>query len=369
MREILSNSELYRNWREQLSQLNPDKRYEKYRLTNMLMLVVGLFKAESVHLSKLARKIPVRARKNSLVQRLKRFLKNPAIQVREWYQPVARQLVQAAASGGHIRLLVDTTKVGFNHRLLMMAIAYRRRSLPLAWCWVKGSRGHSKTSKQIQLLEYVQQLIPKEVEVSLVGDSEFKHTLLMEYCDFWEWDYVLRQPGRYVVQIYGAKQFQSIDDLPLEPGETRWLGWVVLTEKSAYPTHLVLHWEPGYKQPWYLATNQPEPRKALRLYRRRMWLEEMYGDLKGHGFDLEASHLRHAARLNRLTLAVCLLYNWLVATGEQVVLSGRSGEVDRTDRRDLSIFRIGWDFIERRLALNDPLSFVLVPSFSKLYGG
>lgn len=366
---MLSNSELYRNWRAQLAQLNPEEGYAKYRLSNMLLLVVGLFKAESVHLSKIARKVPVRARKNSLVQRLKRFLQNPAIQVRAWYEPVARQLVQAAASGGHIRLLVDTTKVGFKHRLLMMAIAYRRRSLPLAWCWVNGSRGHSKTGKQVQLLEYVQHLIPNEVKVSLVGDSEFKHTLLMEYCDLWGWDYALRQPGRYLVQIRGTHRFQRLDHLTLQPGETRWLGHVVLTEASSYSTHLVLHWEKGYKQPWFLATSQPEPRTALQLYRQRMWLEEMFGDMKGHGFDLEASHLRHAARLDRLTLAVCLLYNWLVATGERVMRSGQHAEVDRTDRRDLSVFRIGWDFIERRLALNDPFSLVLVPSFSKVYGG
>ncbi|MEZ4634506.1 MAG: hypothetical protein R2856_05940 [Caldilineaceae bacterium] len=29
----------------------------------------------------------------------------------------------------------------------------------------------------------------------------------------------------------------------------------------------------------------------LKLYRTRMWIEEMYGDLKGHGFDLEATQL------------------------------------------------------------------------------
>ena len=45
----------------------------------------------------------------------------------------------------------------------------------------------------------------------------------------------------------------------------------------------------------------------------------MFGDMKGHGFDLEHSRLRHFLRLSRLTLAVCLLYVWLVATGEHVL--------------------------------------------------
>jgi hypothetical protein len=38
-----------------------------------------------------------------------------------------------------------------------------------------------------------------------------------------------------------------------------------------------------------------------------MWIEEMFGDLKGHGFDLESTHLRYFLRLARLTLAVVLL--------------------------------------------------------------
>jgi deoxyribodipyrimidine photo-lyase len=80
-----------------------------------------------------------------------------------------------------------------------------------------------------------------------------------------------------------------------------------------------------------------DPRAALRLYRRRMWIEEMFGDMKKHGFDLEASHLRHFLRLSRLTLAVCLLYLWLVAMAEHVITSHQAHEVDRHDRRDLRL--------------------------------
>ena len=36
--------------------------------------------------------------------------------------------------------------------------------------------------------------------------------------------------------------------------------------------------------PWCLATNLPDKRMALRFYRFRGWLEEMFGDFKKHGF-------------------------------------------------------------------------------------
>jgi hypothetical protein len=86
-----------------------------------------------------------------------------------------------------------------------------------------------------------------------------------------------------------------------------------------------------------------------------MWIEELFGDLKKHGFDLESTRLRHVLRLSRLTLMVCWLYLWLVALGEDLWHRGWRTQVDRTDRRDLSIFRLGWDWLERQLALDDPI--------------
>jgi hypothetical protein len=92
-------------------------------------------------------------------------------------------------------------------------------------------------------------------------------------------------------------------------------------------------------------------------------IEEMFGDLKGHGFDLESSHLRHFLRLSRLTLAVVLLYVWLIAFGSRVIKNGQRSLVDRVDRRDFSIFRIGWNMIERLLTNSQSFSVTFVPYF------
>lgn len=99
-----------------------------------------------------------------------------------------------------------------------------------------------------------------------------------------------------------------------------------------------------------------------------MWIEEMFGDMKGHGFDLEASRLRTAARLSRLTMVVAILYLWLVAQGEALIRNGQTYLVDRRDRRDLSVFRLGWDFIERLLALQRPIPEYFCPNFCSVSG-
>jgi Transposase DDE domain len=339
------------------------------RLTNLLFLMLGMCHAHSVQLNPIACHVPLRAKKLSIVKRFERFLDNPAVRVRQWYHPFMQTLLHSAASGGTVHLLMDTPKVAFGFRLVMVSVAYQRRSLPVAWVWVAGSRGHSRTRTQAALLTYVQGVLPSGVRVTLAGDCEFGHPLLLEQLHFWGWTYALRQPGDHLIMSKGTGRWQRIDSLPLDKGQARWLGNVVLTRASAYPTHLVLYWKPGEQKAWYLATNLLDARGALRLYRRRMWIEELFGDLKGHGFDLESSHLRHFLRLSRLTLAVCLVYLWLVAMGEHVLKHGLAGDVDRADRRDLSIFRLGWGFVLRRLVLADPIPIVTISNFCFMSGG
>ena len=236
------------------------------------------------------------------------------------------------------------------------------------WDWVEYSRGHSTTQLQIALLRQVQQLVPPGIRVSLVGDGEFNHPLLIEELCFWGWDYALRQKSNTLIMEKHDAIWKRLDSIPLKPGEMRWLGTVLLTQASPYPTNIVLYWKIGEKEPWFLATNQLKVQLTIHLYQRRMWIEEMFGDLKGHGFDLELSRLRTPERLSRLTLAVCILYVWLVTTGEYVLHKGFQHEVDRTDRQDLSIFRLGWDWLERRLAFDDPIPILFRPNFCLVSG-
>jgi len=357
----MSVNSLYHTWIQRIMQLRPNER--KTRVRNMAWLMVGIFTSRSVHLSRVAAKIPGEAVLNSAIQRLRRFLGNSAVHVREWYESVARDLLLAQAQSGQgIRLLVDGSKVGFRHQLLMVAIAYRRRAIPIAWTWVKGNRGHSSAVKQLALLKYVHSLIPSDIPVFIAGDSEFGAISVLRQLDKWQWKYVLRQKSSHLVYIDG-QDWQPFGNLIEEAGQSFWFEQVLLTKEHGYRVNLLAHWKPGEKEPWLLATNLLTPRAALVVYRRRMWIEEMFGDFKKHGFDLESSHLRHFLRLSRLTLAVALLYVWLVTFGSQVIKNAHRRQVDRSGRKDLSIFRIGFNMVERCLTNFLPLSIRLIPYF------
>jgi len=339
---------LYHTWFQRIQALRPDQRITQVR--NFVWLMVGVYQSRSVCLSRIAGKIPGPAKLLSTTRRLSRLLDNPAIRVREWYEPIARQWLEAQfRHQGEIRLIVDGTKIGFGHQLLIICLAYRKRAIPIAWTWVKHVRGHSSALTQLALLAYVRSLIPPGDVVFLVGDCEFGSVAVLRQLGRWHWWYVLRQKSDTGVWFNDSSSWQTFGSSIQKPGQSIWLGKGYLTIKEIYPVNLLVHWKVGEKEPWCLATNIPDQQLALRFYARRMWIEEMYGDFKKHGFDLERTMLRHFLRLSRLTLAVALLYVWLVSVGTRTIRSGLRTLVDRTDRRDLCIFQIGLRYIERCL--------------------
>jgi hypothetical protein len=163
-----------------------------------------------------------------------------------------------------------------------------------------------------------------------------------------------------LVKAQSQGAWQRLDSLVPKPGERVWLEDCLLMAKHQYRVNPLAYWKPGEELPWLLATNLSDPRAGTRIYRRRQWIDESFGDLKGNGFDLECTYLRHFLRLSRLTLAVMLLYVWLIAVGTRTIKNGQRRLVDRNDRRDYSIFRIGFNLIERLLSNEQPLSFSLV---------
>jgi hypothetical protein len=329
---------------------------------NFVWLLVGIFHSHSVSLSKIAGKIISTAKNVSTVRRLSRFLASAAVDVRSWYRSTAKSwLVTQAQQVGEIRLIVDGTKIGFGYQLLMVSLAYRRRAIPIAWCWVRQVRGHSSAAKQIILLKYVRSLIPGNMPVFLVGDSEFGSISVLHQLKQWTWFFILRQKGNLGLWLDEQTGWQRLDSLVQRTGQSAWCPNAYLTQSDILPVSVLIHWQKDEKEPWCLATNLPDASLTLRYYRRRMWIEEMFADFKKHGFDLESTMLRNSPRLSRLTLAVAFLYVWLLSVGSRTIRAGLRHVVDRKDHRDLSLFQIGLRFIERCLLHSRSFSLPLCP--------
>ena len=177
----------------------------------------------------MANKIPGKAVLNSITRRLDRFLENSAFRVRDWYEPIMKELLVRRA-GQEYRLIVDGSKVGFGHQFLVITLAYRRRAIPLVWMWVRSSRGHSTAGRQLALLSYIHKLLPTDASVLVLGDSEFGAVEVLKQLDQWGWKYVLRQKGGHLVRENDQSPWVSLGSLLTKAGQSLWLGLRQLTQ-------------------------------------------------------------------------------------------------------------------------------------------
>ncbi|MBA3868878.1 MAG: hypothetical protein H0X30_06970 [Anaerolineae bacterium] len=103
---------------------------------------------------------------------------NLLVQVRGWFGPLVRWTLLSATrwQGG------SPDHRQYQNRLWLsfgVSVAYRRRSVSIAWIWAVGTRGHSTSFVQMALLRYIRKLLPLIVRVSLFGDTEFERPLLI----------------------------------------------------------------------------------------------------------------------------------------------------------------------------------------------
>ncbi len=352
-------NQLYNSWFRQVEQLWPTEHLPLLR--NITWLLVGIYLSRSVQLQRIAAKIPSVAKLPSITRRLSRCLQHTPWSVRQWYAPTARTLLaEAAETTREIRLIIDATQVSAHYQLVLIALAYHQRALPLIWTWVPYTHGGITLAKQKQLLQALRAWLPPAVPVLLVGDVGFGSIALLRLLRRWGWQAVLRQKGYTRIWRHSQRRWQHFREWLTQPGQQGWERDSSLSQQ-AFPTNLAGYWQAGEKTPWLLASSLPTLPATLRAYRRRMWIEELFGDLKKHGFDLEHTHLRHVQRLSRLTLLVALLYLWVIFRGRLALQQGKHTLVDRHDRRDLSLFQIGLRLIDRWLANYETILVRLKP--------
>ncbi len=335
----------------------------KPQLTNLSLLVFGLFAAGNCQLPRIAAKLPLLTGAANLTQRLRRLLMNKALKPTQLYQPVAGFLLSCFA-GGSVRLILDATDLGGRLPVLFVAVAYRGRALPLLWRMLP-QMGCSPFHEQKALLADVAALVPSSVQVTLLADREYGSEAIVRWCLSHGWHFCLRlKKSRWLVQADGQRK--QISTLPLTPGGRLFVANIHLPALPEQSFSLSCGWSRDNKddEPWYILSDLPaDPQmfyQVLATYAVRFHIEEMFRDFKEHGFRLETTHLRDPERVSILLLCVCLAHVWLMNAGIWVSKRGLRRLVDRHKKRQLSYFQIGWRFLQKLLACGQPLRCEMV---------
>jgi hypothetical protein len=325
----------------------------------LAMMIAGIVISRNAQLSSMSAETATKAKDKSIEMRLRRWVKNLGIDADVVYMPFAKQILVALSSLPLV-LVMDGSQVGRGCMVLMVSVLYKKRALPLAWIVYKGKKGHTTAQRHIDALTKVLPLLPADCQVVLLGDAEYDTTEMLLWLEGKpSWDYVLRTSPQIYVQE--GSQSQSIGSYPLAKGQIFHRQQVGFTQEASVQLNLIGWWGSRYDGPLYLVSSLSNAYQACKYYRRRFQIETFFSDQKSRGFHIHKSHLSDPARLSRLLLAACLAYIWMVCQGLLLIAEKRTGLIDRTDRIDKSLFRLGLDWI--RYALKRNLDFTPIFRF------
>jgi len=237
------------------------------------------------------------------------------------------------------------------------------RATPLVWRTVKKSelRGR-RTATEHAVVEMLHRFVAPKVRLTLLADRGFGDRQLYELLALHGWDFVIRFRGSILVTHDGttrpAKDWIAANGRPLMLREVG-----VTDAKSPVAAVVVVH-DKKMREGWCLATSLSTHRAAevVKLYGRRFTIEESFRDAKDlhFGLGLNATHIRDAARRDRLLLLIALAIALLTMLGAAAERTGidRMLKANTVAKRTHSLFRQGlmlWDRIpnekEERLVM------------------
>ena len=286
----------------------------KTQRENLALLVATMLSERSANLMSLAAALPRQpGRIDMRYQWIVRVLANPLIECDAVMLAFAGEVLaraQADAGPGGVDLILDQSRASERHQILMLALRWGERALPLAWR-VEETEGAIGFGVQKGLLDAVAAWLPEGICVRLLGDRFYGTPALIGHCQSLGWDYRLRLKGNLRVWIDGA------DAGPIEQlaRGTPHLTGVELTARRVR-TNVGFIQDPGHEAPWIVAMSEAPGYLTTLDYARRWGIEPMFSDFKTRGFGLEDSQIRYPDRLARLILVMALALYFAVSTGQ-----------------------------------------------------
>jgi hypothetical protein len=157
--------------------------------TKLALLVSTMLDVRSANLMDLAAGLPLEADRTGPLGNAQRYMRyqwitrllgNPLVISDAIMEPFAREVLERAAAGGEpLSLILD--QMSERHQVLMLALRWGERALPLAWR-VEQTDGAIGFEIQRSLLGAVAPWLPEQAKVRLLGDRFYGTADLIGWC-------------------------------------------------------------------------------------------------------------------------------------------------------------------------------------------
>ena len=254
-------------------------------------------------------------RLDSAVNRFYRLLRNSRID----YVQFATQWARLLARGKERALLVAVDWTEWHHELRMLsaAVVTGKRGIPLFAQAFRRIPPRSQNSRENTFLRLLAHIVHQaEARAIILCDRGFRRVSWVRLLQQLQLGFVVRLKDDVHVELAPGTKV-ALANLLLTPGRLLDLGLVPLRSDGKVQARVVGYWAPGAHEPWWLATSEVGPaRQVVKLYDRRMTVEEQFRDTKGRRFGVKLfwTQFRDPEALSRfvMLLAVALLI-WTLA--------------------------------------------------------
>ncbi len=288
-------------------------------------------------------------------RRLRRTLNDPNLgQAEPVYRRVVRRVLQGLCPGQRVGVVLDESGHSDVVRVLLAALWYRGRAVPLAWVLWPAQQPHPQAywTDCATLLQQVAMCLPPGLHVTVLADRAFGCPGFTDLVTAQGWHYLVRVQGQTRLRHADGRE-QALRTLLPQAG-TRWCGTGQVFKKQGWrAASVVAYWRAPCREPLLLVSSLPPQWDLVRQYRGRSAIEALFRDWKSSGWQWEASQVRtvahHAVRVLVLALATVLTL-WLgeEAAHQILLVQGpQQGQRRPWHARD-SLFRLGRDRLWQR---------------------
>ncbi|EIN2097737.1 IS4 family transposase [Salmonella enterica] len=314
----------------------------KYRQNALLDATIALINGASLTLTSIGRYLPGTAQVKNKIKRVDRLRGNESLHRN--IPLIFRNIIAMLTS----QLSLCVIAVDWNgypsqeHHVLRASLICDGRSIPLLR-WIVPSEKQQNAKVQQAFLNTLAEAVNPEARVIIVTDAGFQNAWF-RHIESLGWDFIGRIRGNIQMRLEakGEYWFRRQELQASSKPEYLGPGMLARSEYARCDGHFYLHKKepkgrknkrsrcgiarpsqlkdasPAAKEPWLIfnSTDDFKPRVIMKLYSRRMQIEQNFRDEKSErfGFGLRASYSRSAGRVLALSLLATLstIVLWLV---------------------------------------------------------
>ncbi|WP_035560846.1 IS4 family transposase [Hymenobacter sp. IS2118] len=302
--------------------------------------VIALLKSRNVQFCEVAQHLNDAVKIASNETRIQDFFR----QVDLNYLVLAHLLLRLLPATGKLRLCLDRTEWDFGRcqvNILLVTVGRGDFQLPLYWELLDNRSGNSSAADRIALLKICVQVLGRDRIGLVVGDREFVGHVWLNWLRKNKLPFVMRLPKHHQITFASGRR-QAVTALGLAVGQQRHFlhcqvagVWgQVWVKRLADTEFLFLFAAPGL-------------RNLGGLYASRWTIEQCFQNLKGRGFNLEATHLCCHQKLRKLVALVSLAYALCLGVG--TMAHGKIKAIPRKNHgcRATSLSRYGLNLLRQ----------------------